>query len=112
MDLNESESGKGGEMEIHHFSHQHPLMFIQDHCLASGTAYCFGCDQSLQGPRYGCNECKYFLHKRCAELELAPRSRWANHPFHPQHPLTLLAKLPYKGRCDFCLEKSDTTSMC
>ncbi|KAK8486665.1 hypothetical protein V6N11_033118 [Hibiscus sabdariffa] len=65
MDLNESESGKGGEMEIHHFSHQHPLMF----CLASGTAYCFGCDQSVQGPRYGCNEWNdYSICHGCSNL--------------------------------------------
>ncbi|XP_039054823.1 uncharacterized protein LOC120197317 [Hibiscus syriacus] len=78
MDRTESESRKEGDMEIHHFSHEHPLMFIQDQSFASET---------------------YFPHKRCAELELAPQ---IDHPFHTQHPLTTLPKVPYEGTCDFC----------
>ncbi|KAL4348153.1 hypothetical protein GQ457_17G001680 [Hibiscus cannabinus] len=101
MDHTESESNGGGEMEILHFSHQHPLVFIQDESFASEAAHCFGCDRSLQGPRYGCKECMYFLHKKCAELELTSE---IDHPFHPPHPLTLLPKSPYRCRyeCDFC----------
>ncbi|KAK8617803.1 hypothetical protein V6N13_080708 [Hibiscus sabdariffa] len=82
MDLNESESGKGGEMEIHHFSHQHPLMF----CLASGTAYCFGCDQSVQGPRYGCNEStdamKIACHTITGTLDATTLKSFANEAAH------------------------------
>ncbi|KAK8613773.1 hypothetical protein V6N13_101529 [Hibiscus sabdariffa] len=42
MDHTESESNRGGEMEIVHFSHQHPLVFIQDESFASEAAQCFG----------------------------------------------------------------------
>ncbi|KAG4207027.1 hypothetical protein ERO13_A03G042165v2 [Gossypium hirsutum] len=88
-------------MELQHFSHHHPLLFIQHQSVTDEAAQCFGCEELIDGPSYGCNDCKYYLHKRCAELELTPH---LNHPFHPQHLLTLLPKSPYKGRwrCDFC----------
>ncbi|XP_040963826.1 uncharacterized protein [Gossypium hirsutum] len=101
MDLTLSETKKRGEMELQHFSHHHPLLFIQHQSVTDEAAQCFGCEELIDGPSYGCNDCKYYLHKRCAELELTPH---LNHPFHPQHLLTLLPKSPYKGRwrCDFC----------
>ncbi|KAK8365132.1 hypothetical protein V6Z11_A02G032400 [Gossypium hirsutum] len=58
------------EMEIQHFSHHHPLVFIQDHSVA---ALCLGCEKPVEGWSYGCNQCDFYLHKGCAELELAPR---------------------------------------
>ncbi|KAK8308174.1 hypothetical protein V6Z11_D02G037700, partial [Gossypium hirsutum] len=61
------------EMEIQHFSHHHPLVFIQDHSVA---ARCLG-----------------------SEKPLAPQIQ---HPFHPKHPLTLLPKSPYPSVCDLC----------
>ncbi|TYI35181.1 hypothetical protein ES332_A03G058600v1, partial [Gossypium tomentosum] len=66
---------------------------------------CFVCGKLIDGPTYVCNECKYYLHKRCAELELTPH---LNHPFHPQHLLTLFPKSPYEGGwgCDFCQRPS------
>ncbi|MFQ6658538.1 hypothetical protein Gotur_027761, partial [Gossypium turneri] len=48
------------------------------------------------------NQCEFYLHKGCAELELAPKIQ---HPFHPKHPLTLLPKSPYSlgiSLCDLC----------
>ncbi|KAK8613774.1 hypothetical protein V6N13_101530 [Hibiscus sabdariffa] len=52
MDLTVSES----IMEIHHFSHHHPLV-IQDQGFASEAAHCFGCDRSLEGSStYACTE--------------------------------------------------------
>ncbi|TYH82193.1 hypothetical protein ES332_D02G041800v1 [Gossypium tomentosum] len=72
-------------MEIQHFSHHHPLVFIQAHSAASKAALCLGCEKP-----------------GCAELELAPKIQ---HPFHPEHPLTLLPKSPYSGgitACSFC----------
>ncbi|KAE8692606.1 hypothetical protein F3Y22_tig00110831pilonHSYRG00156 [Hibiscus syriacus] len=61
---------KGGDMEIHHFSNQHPLLFIQDQDSTSEAACCFGCGRSLEGSScgYGCTECKHYIHKGCAEL--------------------------------------------
>ncbi|MBA0735664.1 hypothetical protein Gogos_019493 [Gossypium gossypioides] len=92
-------------MELQHFSHHHPLLFIQHQSVTDKAALCFGCGKLIVGPSYGCNDCKYYLHKRCAELELTPH---LNHPFHPQHLLTLLPKSPYDGRwrCDFCQRSS------
>ncbi|KAB2092406.1 hypothetical protein ES319_A02G028800v1 [Gossypium barbadense] len=83
-------------MEIQHFSHHHPLVFIQDHSVA---ALCLGCEKPVEGWSYGCNQCDFYLHKGCAELELAPQIQ---HPFHPKHPLTLLPKSPYPSVCDLC----------
>ncbi|KAE8654393.1 hypothetical protein F3Y22_tig00117048pilonHSYRG00173 [Hibiscus syriacus] len=75
-------------MELHHFSHQHPLLFIQH---PSKAVHYFGCDQPLEGPRYGCDNCNYHLHKRCAELELPSQ---IHHHFYPPHPLILFPKYP------------------
>ncbi|KAK8365169.1 hypothetical protein V6Z12_A02G033900 [Gossypium hirsutum] len=71
-------------MEIQHFSHHHPLVFIQDHSVASKAALCLGCEKPVEGWSYGCNQCEFYLHNECAELELAPQIQ---HPFHPKHPL-------------------------
>ncbi|XP_016740425.1 uncharacterized protein [Gossypium hirsutum] len=105
MDLTLSESKKRGEMELQHFSHHHPLLFIQHQSVADKAALCFGCEELVVGPSYGCNGCMYYLHKRCAELELTPH---LNHPFHPQHLLTLLPKSAYHctWKCDFCQRSS------
>ncbi|TYH82144.1 hypothetical protein ES332_D02G037600v1 [Gossypium tomentosum] len=89
-------------MEIQHFSHHHPLVFIQAHSVASKAALCLGCQKPVEGCSYGCNRCEFYLHKGCAELELAPKIQ---HPFHPKHPLTLLPKSPYSWAttwCDLC----------
>ncbi|XP_017633797.1 uncharacterized protein LOC108476183 [Gossypium arboreum] len=89
-------------MEIQHFSRDHPLVFIQDHSVASKATLCRGCEKPVEGWSYGCNQCEFYLHKGCAELELAPQIQ---HPFHPKHPLTLLPESPYirgGGWCDFC----------
>ncbi|XP_052484472.1 uncharacterized protein LOC128039842 [Gossypium raimondii] len=91
-------------MEIQHFSHHHPLVFIQAHSVASKAALCLVCEKPVVGWSYGCNQCEFYLHKGCAELELAPKIQ---HPFHPKHPLTLLPKSSYSGFgiCNFCLKK-------
>ncbi|KAK9196520.1 hypothetical protein WN943_004649 [Citrus x changshan-huyou] len=51
---------------------------------------------------YGCVECKYFLHKTCAEL---PNE--INHFLHPQHPLTLIAEFNSYNYCNACTDLSD-----
>ncbi|KAG4210136.1 hypothetical protein ERO13_A02G025900v2 [Gossypium hirsutum] len=104
MDVSECESRTVREtMELQHFSHPHPLVFFKYQTVASEevdpeAALCLGCEKPVEGWSYGCNQCEFYLHKGCAELELAPQIQ---HPFHPKHPLTLLPA-PYFGECDLC----------
>ncbi|PPR94471.1 hypothetical protein GOBAR_AA26208 [Gossypium barbadense] len=92
-------------MELQHFSHRHPLVFFKyQQTVASEevnpeAALCLGCEKPVEGWSYGCNQCEFYLHKGCAELELAPQIQ---HPFHPKHPLTLLPESLYSGGCDLC----------
>ncbi|XP_021281870.1 uncharacterized protein LOC110414791 [Herrania umbratica] len=100
-------------MELKHFSHEHPLMFIQKQIHAptadssSGeeeeeAAYCCLCEDRVEGPSYCCTDCRFYLHKTCAEFELALE---INHPFHPKHPFILLPKPPHRVGiflCWFC----------
>ncbi|KAK8308220.1 hypothetical protein V6Z11_D02G041000 [Gossypium hirsutum] len=108
MDASECESRTEGEtMELQHFSHPHPLVSFKYQTVAreevdTEAALCLGCEKPVEGWSYGCNQCEFYLHKGCAELELAPKIQ---HPFHPKHPLTLLPKSPYPGGitvCDLC----------
>ncbi|MBA0634211.1 hypothetical protein Godav_022046, partial [Gossypium davidsonii] len=73
-------------MEIQHFSHHHPLVFIQAHSVASKAALCLGCQKPVKGWSYGCTQCEFYLHKGCAELELAPKIQ---HPSHSSAKITL-----------------------
>ncbi|KAH1096260.1 hypothetical protein J1N35_013181 [Gossypium stocksii] len=82
--------------------HPHPFFFIQNFNNEVDSD-CSGCQKPISGPFYHCSDCTYpkafNLHKECAELELAPKIQ---HPFHPQHLLTLLPKPPYFAGCDLC----------
>ncbi|PPR82238.1 hypothetical protein GOBAR_AA38482 [Gossypium barbadense] len=96
-------------MELQHFSHPHPLVFFKCQTVASEevdpeAALCLGCEKPVEGWSYGCNQCEFYLHKGCAELELAPKIQ---HPFHPKHPLTLLPNSDryMSGICDLCGKK-------
>ncbi|TYG51625.1 hypothetical protein ES288_D10G273800v1 [Gossypium darwinii] len=88
-------------MELHHhFSHEHPLEFIEEHNLKSEKANCSGCGEKVSGPSYSCTECEFYLDKKC--FEASPE---VNHPFHPNHSLKLLASPPYIrlwAICAFC----------
>ncbi|XVE96055.1 hypothetical protein REPUB_Repub02eG0188400 [Reevesia pubescens] len=116
---------------LKHFSHKHSLRYFEFKSRASRKAQsseadnpanektgyksadeeeeeeekvrCFACGGGLEGPSYRCRySCKFYLHKACAELELAPE---INHPLHTSHALAFLAKAPYVDReyeCDFC----------
>ncbi|PPD76015.1 hypothetical protein GOBAR_DD27056 [Gossypium barbadense] len=88
-------------MELHHhFSHQHPLEFMEEHNIKSEKANCSGCGEQVSGPSYSCTECEFYLDKKC--FEASPE---VNHPFHPKHSLKLLASPPYIGSwaiCAFC----------
>ncbi|KAA8517965.1 hypothetical protein F0562_015439 [Nyssa sinensis] len=86
-------------MEIQPCTHPHPLK----PCEKKPVDSCSGCERPLFGKVYGCTPCDFFLHKSCAELP--PKIH--QHPFHPQHPLTLLPRVPLDAMpvrfwCDAC----------
>ncbi|GLT35258.1 hypothetical protein SLA2020_097260 [Shorea laevis] len=88
-------------MEPKNFIHDHPLHFFEEwsnvHGKTRGVNCSSGCGQPISTRFYACIDCKFFLHKSCSELPLN-----ITHPFHDNHPLTLLAKAPSLGFCDFC----------
>ncbi|KAI7982286.1 hypothetical protein LOK49_LG15G00569 [Camellia lanceoleosa] len=72
-------------MELEHFSHDHPLILRTDYMEEGVKVHCYGCRQPI------------------SEL---PREM-TYHPSHPDHPLTLLPKPPYRCTCDVCREECD-----
>ncbi|MFQ6644065.1 hypothetical protein Gotur_017504 [Gossypium turneri] len=84
-------------MELQHFSHKHPLVFIEKQNHESEKAYCSGCGELVSGSSFRCVECRYYLDKLCAE---APSE--INHPFHCNHSLKLQVSPPFRNICDFC----------
>ncbi|XVF83578.1 hypothetical protein PTKIN_Ptkin16aG0500500 [Pterospermum kingtungense] len=85
---------------LQHFSHNHPLVFIEDQQSHEGDkAYCSGCEEVIEGPRYSCEACGFHLDENCAKA-----ASEINHPFHRVHSLNLLPSSPYKGMpvCNFC----------
>ncbi|XP_021905962.1 uncharacterized protein LOC110820695 [Carica papaya] len=86
-------------MEHHHFSHEHPLTFFEGQNTNSDAknTKCSGClDPVLKESSYGCTQCHYFLHERCAEL---PGK--ISHPIHPRHPLFLRPN-GFEADCVLC----------
>ncbi|KAM7530133.1 hypothetical protein LguiB_033543 [Lonicera macranthoides] len=81
-------------MEMDHFSHEHPLKFIDEARRNEGDVeiLCDVCRESviLGSAAYICNdnECKYILHKKCAELPME-----INHPMHLEHSLTFTSTI-------------------
>ncbi|XVF83491.1 hypothetical protein PTKIN_Ptkin16aG0492500 [Pterospermum kingtungense] len=93
-------------MVLQHFSHRHPLVFIEERSNESEKVHCSGCGEMVSGPTFSCVDCGFHLHKQCAEApcELI-------HPFHRSHSFSLLQRHPYKqGRClcDFCDQTCET----
>ncbi|TYG51524.1 hypothetical protein ES288_D10G264200v1 [Gossypium darwinii] len=87
-------------MSLQHFSHQHPLVFIESQGHEIEKVNCSGCGELVSGSSFACVECRFYLHKQCAEAPAA-----MNHPFHRNHNLNLLTRNPYKtgtATCDFC----------
>ncbi|KAL7182699.1 hypothetical protein ACSBR1_041396 [Camellia fascicularis] len=86
--------------EIQHFSHNHPLNLIDQVGI---RGLCQGCDQIVWTRNtYKCLKfgCWFHIHKPCAQLP-----QQLSHPFHPQHPLTLLPHPPANRdefRCQAC----------
>ncbi|XP_059631013.1 uncharacterized protein LOC132273922 [Cornus florida] len=68
-----------------------------------GRSTCKGCRVQVSNDFYGCIGCKYWVCRSC--YKLPPEIR---HPFHKEHPLTLLFESPYKGlgvECNACSKK-------
>ncbi|KAL9459250.1 hypothetical protein AB3S75_002608 [Citrus x aurantiifolia] len=84
-----------------HFSHEH-LLFLYENERNDDT-YCDGCFNNIQANDlvYGCDPCRFYLHKSCAEL---PKER--QHPFH-RHPLFLSDCF---GKCNTC--RKDVRGFC
>ncbi|OMO66519.1 Zinc finger, PHD-type [Corchorus capsularis] len=103
----------GGKEEmdgtLRYLGHEHPLAaVVQDGQITTASdqyCRCYCCGEAIINgtPSYCCSlkECKFFLHKSCAELELPPR---IDHALHPQHPLDLVVPEIPGGYhwCDFC----------
>ncbi|KAG6682550.1 hypothetical protein I3842_13G148400 [Carya illinoinensis] len=90
-------------MEIQHFSHMHPLVFIEGVDENEVNIICTGCDEPISDAAYKCSECSFFLHKSCSELK--PEIQ---HPVHPNHPLVLIASA--NRVCDGCCKPSTSKS--
>ncbi|KAB1202271.1 hypothetical protein CJ030_MR8G010105 [Morella rubra] len=94
------------DVEIQHFSHEHPLMLTNEPNI---NEQCDGCVRPIFSPFYSCTRCKFFLHKSCVEL---PREK--RHPLH-QHPLILLSnRLHFDDlfRCNACRRYCNGFSYC
>ncbi|GLT60037.1 hypothetical protein SLA2020_328250 [Shorea laevis] len=90
----------GDFSKLQHFSHAHPLIFIENHYIEAEEVSCSGCEEPISGPIYCCFDCEFYLHKKCVELPLQ-----IHHPSHRKHPLVLLASLPphqEKCSCQLC----------
>ncbi|EOY19150.1 Cysteine/Histidine-rich C1 domain family protein, putative [Theobroma cacao] len=95
--------------EIQHFSHPHSLAVFNDEEQSekSKEAHCTACLELLLGcPSFGCGECKFYLHKKCAE---AP-SKISGSPFHRKHP-TLTLRLSSIS-CDLCKQTRKMFKYC
>ncbi|XP_057463222.1 uncharacterized protein LOC130753256 [Actinidia eriantha] len=85
--------------KIQHRSHKHPFIPFD---VEKSKLVCPACSQELEGSSYGCLQCTFLVHKSCAELQ----EEILQHPFHPQHPLTIVALKTYElGLCNACGSK-------
>ncbi|OWM66991.1 hypothetical protein CDL15_Pgr000443 [Punica granatum] len=94
------------EEMIKHFAHRHPLSSF--HLDAPNWIRCKACWGRISGRVYGCRACIFVLHESCA---LAPR-KIMNHPFHPQHSLTLFVHSKASFRCRVCEWKCQFAYKC
>ncbi|GMP95720.1 hypothetical protein CsSME_00044657 [Camellia sinensis var. sinensis] len=89
-------------MEIQHFSHNHPLNLVDQVAIFATCQCCEQIVMTRNTPSYKCLKfgCWFHIHKLCTQLP-----QQLSHPFHPQHPLTLLPHPPSNGgefRCQAC----------
>nr|XP_023877245.1 uncharacterized protein LOC111989692 [Quercus suber] len=92
--------------EIDHFSHEHPLTFIESEKQISRkhrkkNVICKGCQKFCTFPLYACTQtqCSFYLHKSCAEFPMEVQN-----PFHPHGPLTLCFDPNKSFPCGACFK--------
>ncbi|GAB4829644.1 hypothetical protein Ancab_040644 [Ancistrocladus abbreviatus] len=81
-------------MEIHNWLHHCPLHEIT---VNEGNITCVLCQSLVNGPAYGCEDCRFFLHQDCAKV---PQQL-----LHPLHQFPLFISPILNGDefvCDFC----------
>ncbi|XP_017984231.1 PREDICTED: uncharacterized protein LOC18585796 [Theobroma cacao] len=82
---------------LQHFSHEHLLIFNEEQSHESEKqADCSACGDLVLGPSFSCEECGFYLDKKCVE---APSQ--LNHPLHRKHCLDLRARPPYEDQHPF-----------
>ncbi|PWA50476.1 C1-like protein [Artemisia annua] len=105
--------------EVNHFAHpEHPLKLIEnwneggDDEEKGDDVRCFACEEPISSSdsAYACTECRFFLHKSCAQLPLT-----IYHPSIFQHPLKLINVRTTGSKdftCDVCRLESLTHGLC
>ncbi|KAL4377790.1 hypothetical protein GQ457_02G040360 [Hibiscus cannabinus] len=90
--------------EHHHICHHHPLYFNEDTSGPSYTTYdCACCTEKVLSSSYSCEECRFYVHKKCADAAYE-----IDHPDHRAHPLLLRPATEHQKRevdCSLCREK-------
>ncbi|XP_022748087.1 uncharacterized protein LOC111297711 [Durio zibethinus] len=92
------------ESAIQHWSHYHPLHYVEEQTNQSKKVICSLCREMVSGPSFSCAECKYHLHKKCVQ---AP-TIIVKHPLHREHFRLLLEadSTDFKRYgCHLCNEK-------
>ncbi|CAN6981484.1 unnamed protein product [Brassica oleracea var. botrytis] len=68
----------------HPMCHDHSLVFLKKREV---EVPCEACKESIGGPSYSCLEChNVYFHLDCVHLQ-----KEVNHPYHPSHPLKVVA---------------------
>ncbi|MBA0808885.1 hypothetical protein Gohar_024588 [Gossypium harknessii] len=80
-------------LEFKYNLHLHPLLFIEDHKDELKKLVCSTCEEPLLDSIYVCIDCRFYIHKKCAQLPTE-----INHPCHRLHPL----KLESHNKSVFC----------
>ncbi|XP_022764318.1 uncharacterized protein LOC111309552 [Durio zibethinus] len=68
--------------ELKYVAHEHPLTFIENPNDELKRADCYWCQKPLVDSFYACLDCRFYLHKKCAQLPTQ-----LNHPWHRKHTL-------------------------
>ncbi|XP_062079428.1 uncharacterized protein LOC133783825 isoform X1 [Humulus lupulus] len=97
-----------GQHCIQHSSHPHLLLLVDTtnaiHEDEDIDVRCFACQSKSSpygGVYYGCNICKYFLHKQC--IDQLPQEIQTSH--HPNHDRLFLLMKRYNCKCSTCGNK-------
>ncbi|XVF81597.1 hypothetical protein PTKIN_Ptkin15bG0167900 [Pterospermum kingtungense] len=86
-------------IQTEHFSHQHPLIFIENNGTDQSLE-CFGCSAPIVGASYVCFLCDLYFHKSCVELPFE-----IDHPYHRKHQLFLELETTRRRFCNLCQSK-------